>query len=70
MIIENQVYDNYTMFSELESGDVFIYENEVCMKTNGDGGDEANGVSLKNGHLMYFSENDEVRLVIANLTIR
>jgi hypothetical protein len=68
MKIENKVYDNHTTFGELECGDVFIHDGEVCMKTNGDVS-ISNAVSLEDGLMMCFLEDDEVRLVKATLTI-
>lgn len=68
MKIENKVYDNRKTFGELECGDVFIYDNDVCMKTDGDDG-ESNAVNLESGYEMHFYQDDEVRLVSATLTI-
>lgn len=68
MKIENKVYDNHMTFEELSCGDVFIHNDEVFMKTDGDDG-ESNAVSLESGYEMHFYQDDEVRLVIATLTI-
>ena len=68
MKIENHVYDDNRIFEELTCGDVFIYEDEVYMKTDGDDG-ESNAVSLETGRERHLYKDDEVRLVAATLTI-
>lgn len=69
MIIENQVYDGNMAFGELECGDVFIYEDEICMKTNGDI-ETYNAVRLKDGRMVCFFADEMVRLVTASLTVK
>lgn len=68
MKIDNKIYNNYTTFDELECGDVFIYRDEVCMRTDG-GDDESNAVSLESGYLMHFFGGDDIRVVAATLTV-
>lgn len=68
MKIDNKVFDNPMTFGELECSDVFIHDGEVCMKTNGDVS-ISNAVSLEDGRMMCFLEDDEVRVVTATLTV-
>ena len=66
--IENKMADKYLEFDELSIGDVFVYEGEVYMKTNGGAGDD-NALHLVSGELNGMFGNDEVRLVNATMTI-
>jgi hypothetical protein len=68
MKIDNKIYNNCTTFDELGCGDVFIYRDEVCMKTDG-GDNKSNAVSLESGYLMHFFGGDDVRVVTATLTV-
>lgn len=68
MKIENKVYDNHMTFGDLSYGDVFIYNDEVYIKTDGDYGD-SNATSLESGYKMILDQDYEVRLVTATLTI-
>ena len=67
MKINNKIDNNCTTFNDLVCGDVFVYRDEICMKT--DGGDESNAVNLESGYLMTFFGEDDVRLVTATLTV-
>ena len=66
--IENKAYDAHKTFEELSVGDVFIYDGEVFMKTDGETGD-TNALHLVSGELNGFFLDDEVRVVNATLTV-
>lgn len=65
MKIENKV-SLFVKFSELDQGDVFLYEDEVCIKTDDD---DVNAVSLSDGRSMQFFGGDTVYKVNAILTV-
>lgn len=68
MQIKNKVYDNHKTFGELEDGDVFIHNDGIFMKTDGDVS-ISNAVNLENGCMARFFCDEEIRLVTATLTI-
>lgn len=65
MKIENKV-SQFVKFSELDSGDVFLYEDVVCIKTDDD---DVNAVGLSDGHSMQFFGEDTVYKMNATLTV-
>lgn len=65
MKIVNKTADQYVKFDELCYGEVFIYEDDVCMKVDENG----SAVNLTNGYMMEFCCYDTVRKVKATLTI-
>ena len=68
MKIENKVTKQYKLFGELSVGDVFIYEGEVFIKTDGETGD-TNVLHFISGGLDGLFNDDEVRVVNATLTV-
>lgn len=68
MKIENKVYNNHKTFGELEDGDVFIHDDGIFMKTDGDVS-ISNAINLENGCIARFFYDEEIRLVKATLTI-
>jgi hypothetical protein len=67
MKIENKVYANHKVFDELECGDVFIHDDGIFMKTDGDC--MYNAINLENGCIASFFGDEEIRLVKATLAI-
>ncbi len=68
MKIENKVYNNNKTFGELERGDIFIHDDGIYMKINGDVS-VSNAINLESGWTACFFFEDDVRLVSATLTI-
>ncbi len=68
MKIENKAYDAHKTFEDLKVGDVFIWEGDVFMKTNGETGD-TNAIDLASGELNGMFNDDEVLVVNATLTV-
>jgi hypothetical protein len=72
MKINNQ-YTGQTLFEQLEVGDIFIYDELVCMKvddvTDYDDEDLNNAINLADGCHFAVSDDEEVIKVKAELTI-
>jgi hypothetical protein len=71
MKINNQ-YTGQTLFEQLEIGDVFIYDELVCIKVNDVPNydeDLNNAINLADGCHFSVSDSEEVIKVKAELTI-
>lgn len=68
-IVENN--NKVLRFGELKTGDVFTtpMSNIPMMKTETMNFEDSNAVILRNGHLEYFGDNDEVISKRAKLVI-
>lgn len=65
--------DGCTYFRELAQGDIFFYQNHAYMKipaieTMGDG-DDINAISLEDGDIEAFYEDERVKKVEAELVV-
>lgn len=65
--------ENVTSFASLNEGDVFIYCDDIYMKTersySNNDGDYNNVVMLENGHLCGFRDNTMVHPINCELVI-